>query len=314
MTRPVAILGVFNADTTYRADRLPKMGETIHGTGFALGPGGKGSNQAVAAGRLGADVRFLTRLGRDDFAEMAKTVWRGAGVTPVVIEDEGSHTGAALIFVEEGTGDNCIVVAPGAAALMTERDIDTWADEIDGAEVFLAGLEAPLDAVIAGLKRAHTAGVTTVLNPAPAMDLPESTLALCDFITPNESEAEALTGRAVASLEDARAASTDLRAMGAKTVLMTLGERGVLFDDGQVSEVIDAVRLGPVVETTGAGDAFNGAFAAGIAEGRAPLDAARYACVVAGISVTRPGAAASMPTAVDVAEALRSGLDHGTSA
>ncbi|MBV0913911.1 ribokinase [Anianabacter salinae] len=301
MTRRVVMLGVFNADTTYRAQRLPRMGETIMGTGFALGPGGKGSNQAVAAGRLGADVRFLTRLGRDDFAEMARAIWRGANVMPMVIEDADSHTGAALIFVEDGTRDNAIIVAPGAAARMTEADIETWGAEIDGAAVFLTGHEAPLAPVLAGLRRARAAGAATILNPAPATPLPKDALALCDYITPNESEAEALTGLPVASLDEARAAAARLREMGAGCVVMTLGARGVLFNDGAVSEVIPAVTAGDVVETTGAGDAFNGAFVAGLAEGRTPIEAARHGCVVAGISVTRPGAAASMPTAAEVA-------------
>ncbi len=144
--RPIVILGVFVADTSYRATRQPRIGETVLGLGFALGPGGKGSNQAVAASRLGADVSFISRLGRDAFAEMAMRTWKEAGVRPLVIETPESYTGAAYIFVEEGTGNNAIIVSPGAARLISPDDIDLHADAIRNAGVFITQLEQPIAA------------------------------------------------------------------------------------------------------------------------------------------------------------------------
>ncbi|MEM9780502.1 MAG: ribokinase [Pseudomonadota bacterium] len=293
-------LGVFVADTAYRADRAPRLGETILGNSFALGPGGKGSNQAVAAARLGADVRFVSRLGQDDFAEMALKTWAEAGVTPVITQTAESYTGAAYIFVEEASGDNAIIICPGAAALISEADVVAQQGMIEGAAVFVTQLEQPLEAAMAGLRIARGAGVTTVLNPAPAAALPEGMLALCDYLTPNETEAEDLTGLPVQSLEEARAAAEALRALGVGTAIITLGERGALFHSGTVSELVPAMSVGPVVETTGAGDAFNGGLCAGLAAGMAPLEAVRMGCAVAGISVTRAGTAPSMPSRAEV--------------
>lgn len=301
--KPVVILGVFVADTAYRAARAPRMGETILGTDFKLGPGGKGSNQAVAAGRLGADVTFITRLGRDPFAEMARTTWTQAGVKSAVIETPQSYTGAAYIFVEETTGNNAIIVCPGAAALISLADIDANAALIGSAGVFVTQLEQPIDAAMRALEIARAAGVTTILNPAPAARLPERIYALSDYLTPNETETEELTGIRVETIDDARRAADRLLEMGVGTAIVTLGEKGALLHTKGQSEHVPAVNAGPVAETTGAGDAFNGGLAAALARGSSPLDAVRFACAVAGISVTRPGTAPSMPTLAEV-EAL----------
>jgi ribokinase len=301
--KPVVILGVFVADTAYRAARQPRMGETILGNGFKLGPGGKGSNQAVAAGKLGADVTFITRLGRDPFADMALSTWRGSGVKPAVIETPDSYTGAAYIFIEEQTGNNAIIVAPGAASLITPADIEANRALIEGAGVFVTQLEQPIDAAIRALEIAKAAGVTTILNPAPAAELPDAIFALCDYITPNETETEELTGVKVTTVDEARRASAAFLEKGVGAALITLGERGALLHDGQLSELVPALSAGPVVETTGAGDAFNGGFAVALARGMMPVEAARFACAVAGISVTRAGTAPSMPMLAEV-EAL----------
>ncbi len=304
--KPIVILGVFVADTAYRAERQPRMGETILGSGFKLGPGGKGSNQAVAAGRLGADVSFITRLGRDPFADMAMATWRDAGVKPAVIETPESYTGAAYIFVDDQTGDNAIIVSPGAAMLISPADIDRNAGLICSAGVFVTQLEQPIAAAFRALEIAKAAGVTTILNPAPASKLPENIFAICDYITPNETETEELTGIRVETVADARRAAAKLLDKGAGAALITLGERGALLHDGRHSELIPAFSAGPVVETTGAGDAFNGGFAAGLSRGLDPLGAVRFGCAVAGISVTRPGTAPSMPSLAEV-EALLAG-------
>lgn len=294
--KPIVILGVFVADTAYRASRQPRMGETILGTGFKLGPGGKGSNQAVAAARLEADVSFITRLGKDTFAEMAMQTWADAGVKPAVIETPESYTGAAYIFVEENTGNNAIIVSPGAASLISPADIDAHADLIRSAGVFVTQLEQPVEAALRALSIAREAGVTTVLNPAPAAPLADEIFRLCDYVTPNETETEELTGMKVETVEQARAAAVKLMERGAGAAVITLGEKGALLHTKTLLELVPACRVGPVAETTGAGDAFNGGFAVGLARGFEPLEAVRFGCAVAGISVTRPGTAPSMPS------------------
>ncbi len=301
--KPIVILGVFVADTAYRADRQPRMGETILGNDFKLGPGGKGSNQAVAVARLNAPVHFITRLGRDAFAEMAMTTWKNAGVTPSVTETPESYTGAAYIFIEDKTGNNAIIVSPGAARLITPADLDARRDLIASAGIFMTQLEQPIDAAVRGLEIARAAGATTLLNPAPGADLPDSMLALCDYVTPNESEAEALTGMPVTSIEEARAAANRLLARGAGNAIITLGDKGALLHTADMSVHVPAVMAGQVVDTTGAGDAFNGGFAVGLARGLPAEDAVRFGCAVAGISVTRPGTAPAMPSLAE-AEAL----------
>ncbi len=303
----VVILGVFVADTAYRAERQPRMGETILGRSFVLGPGGKGSNQSVAVARLGTPVSFITRLGNDAFAEMALATWAEAGVTPVVTRTPESYTGAAYIFIEEDTGNNAIIIAPGAAATITPADLDARADLIASASVFITQLEQPLDAAVRGLEIARAAGVTTILNPAPGRELPDSVLALCDYVTPNETEAEELTGIPVDDLDAARDAAEHLLARGVGTAVITLGARGALIHGRGTSELVPAVSAGAVVETTGAGDAFNGGFASALASGRDPLAAVRFGCAVAGISVTRPGTAPSMPTLAEVEALLAAG-------
>ncbi|MBX2854968.1 MAG: ribokinase [Rhodobacteraceae bacterium] len=303
----IAILGVFVADTAYRARRQPKIGETILGESFALGPGGKGSNQAVACGRLGAEARIITKLGRDDFAELALKTWAEAGVTPRVTQVEDSYTGAAYIFVDAANGDNAIIIAPGAAGTISTTDVDAAAETIKTADVFMTQLEQPIPAAARGLEIARAAGVTTILNPAPAAELDDDILHRCDWVTPNESEAEGLTGRPVGSIEDAQAAAELLMARGAGGVVITLGEAGALLRTPNQQELIPAFQVGPVTETTGAGDAFNGGFAVALARGMPAVDSVRFGCAVAGISVTRPGTAPAMPSLEEVATVLNKG-------
>lgn len=305
--KPIVILGVFVADTAYRAARQPRMGETILGNSFVLGPGGKGSNQSVAAGRLGGDVTIITRLGCDAFAEMARATWAGAGVKSAVTETPESYTGAAYIFIEEATGNNAIIISPGAAALISVDDIEVNAALIRQAGVFITQLEQPMPAAQRALEIARQAGVTTILNPAPAAPLPDAIFSLCDWMTPNETEAEELTGIKVSTADDARRAADALLARGVGGVIVTLGEKGALLHTATRSEHVGPVKAGPVVETTGAGDAFNGGFAVGLSRGLDPLDAVRFASAVAGISVTRPGTAPSMPSLAEVEAILAQG-------
>lgn len=300
----ITVLGVFVADTSYRADRPPRMGETILGNSFALGPGGKGSNQSVAIARLGGDVTILTRLGDDAFADLAERTWSDAGVKNVAVRDPASYTGAAYIFVEESSGDNAIIVCPGAASEIGISDIDKNTSLIRESSVFMTQLEQPIEAAHHALKIARQAGVTTILNPAPAAPLDDAVLELCDYITPNETEASELTGISVETIDDAKKAADHFLAKGVGCAIITLGSQGALLHGRDGSRHIPAISAGPVVETTGAGDAFNGGLAAGLARGLDPLDAVRLGCATAGLSVTRPGTAPSMPSRQEVDDLL----------
>ncbi|NBE08229.1 ribokinase [Paragemmobacter ruber] len=299
----IVILGIFVADTAYRADRQPKMGETILGTSFALGPGGKGSNQSVAAAMAGGDVTIISRLGKDAFADIARSTWAKAGVKSAITEDPESYTGAAYIFLENATGNNAIIVAAGAAGCISVDDVEANRALIEGAKVFITQLEQPIPAARRALEIARAAGVRTILNPAPAAPLEDDLLALCDFITPNESETESLTGLPVTTLPEAEAAADALLARGVGACLITLGERGALYRDRTRSVHVPVISAGKVVDTTGAGDAFNGGFAVALTEGRDVVDAVRFGCATAGISVTRPGTAPAMPSRAEI-EAL----------
>jgi ribokinase len=296
----IVILGVFVADTAYRADRQPKMGETILGTSFVLGPGGKGSNQAVAAAMAGGKVTFISRLGKDAFADIARATWDKAGVAQSITEDGESYTGAAYIFLENATGNNAIIVAPGAAGRISVADIDARRDLITGAKVFITQLEQPIPAARHALELARAAGVRTILNPAPAAELDDAFLALCDIVTPNESEAEALTGLPVTSVTEAEAAADALLARGVGACVITLGDKGALYRDRSRSVHVPVISAGKVLDTTGAGDAFNGGFAVALTEGRDVVDAVRFGCATAGISVTRSGTAPAMPARAEI--------------
>ena len=300
MSGKIVILGVFVADTAYRADRAPRMGETILGNSFALGPGGKGSNQAVAAARAGGEAHFITRLGRDPFADMALKTWSDAGVMPEITQHDDSYTGAAYIFVEESTGNNAIIICPGVAGTISPEDVEARRGLIEGASVFITQLEQPMAAAHTALEIAKSAGVRTILNPAPAAEIPADMLALCDFVTPNESEAEGITGIPVVTVEDAERAANALLAAGVGAAIITLGENGAFYKDASRALHVPAISAGAVVETTGAGDAFNGGFAAALAEGVDPTHAVRFGCATAGISVTRPGTAPSMPSRTEI--------------
>lgn len=297
----VVILGIFVADLAFEAPRLPVMGETILGQGFRMGPGGKGSNQAVAAAKAGAGVTFLTRLGDDQFGEIALKTWGEVGIdTSFAVRDAERPTGAAFIFISTETRDNAIIVESGAAGALSPADVDAARAAIEGARVFVTQLEQPIEAARRGLEIARGAGVATLFNPAPAVPLPDGFLALCDTVTPNESEAEAITGVKVHSLDEARSAADRLRQMGAGAAIITLGEKGALYHDGTVSELVPAFNAGAVRDTTGAGDAFNGGFATALSQGRAPLEAVRFACATASLSVTRLGTAPAMPSRQEI--------------
>lgn len=302
----VTIMGSFVADLAFRTPELPQWGQTILGSQFRLGPGGKGSNQAVAAARLGAKVSFISKLGNDPFGDLARNTYKQENIdTRFLVNTAELATGAASIVVHEGKGENAIVVVPGACFEISEAEVDQARPLIAQSAVFMTQLETRLPTVEYGLKVAHELGVPTILNPAPAAALPETVYPLCDYLTPNESEAAALTGMAVPDIAAAERAADALLARGVGNVVVTLGENGALVKNAKLTQHVPAFNAGPVVETTGAGDAFNGGFAVALAEGLDIVSATRFGCAVAGISVTRHGTAPSMPKRDEVEVLLR---------
>ena len=304
----IVVLGIYAADSAYKASRLPTMGETLIGSGFKLGPGGKGSNQSVAVARSGGDVAFISKIGNDPFGEMALDIYKTAGVHSRVDVHDDLPTGAAFIFVDEKTGNNAIIVYPGAAGTIDNQQIDANKNLIEGASVFVTQLEQPVPVTEYAIKMAKNAGVTTILNPAPA-PAPEnrfddSIYGYCDFIVPNESEAEILVGFPVITPDDAKKAGQILCERGAKTALITLGENGIYIHNDTISQHVPAIPAN-VVETTGAGDAFVGGFATALSEGKDILSAVMFGNATASIAVSRAGAATSMPTRVEVENLLQ---------
>jgi ribokinase len=284
------------------------MGETILGSGFASGPGGKGSNQAIAAARAGGNVGLITRIGRDTFGEMARKAWKADGVdASAVIEDAGAPTGAAFIFVSTETGNNAIIVESGAAARLSPADVRAAEGAIANAKVFMTQFEQPIEAAIEGLTVARRYGAITILNPAPALAVDDAIYALCDYVTPNETEAATLTGLPVENEDQALQAARELVRRGARNALITLGEKGVLLHGDAGTQQVPAFKVAKVVDTTGAGDAFNGGFAVALAEGQPPADAVRFGCAAAALSVQKPGTAPSMPTRAEIDALLARG-------
>lgn len=304
----ITVLGSFVADLSFRVDRLPAPGETLLGPSFALGPGGKGSNQAVAAARAGGQVSFVSKVGNDPFGDMARTMYQAEGIDATHVYATTAATGAAAILVDDASGENAIIVAPGACFTLTAAEVDQAREVIAASSVLMAQLELPLPIVEHGLRLARSLGVRTILNPAPAATLPESVYPLVDYLTPNETETEALTGIHVASLADAERAADLLLARGVGNVIITLGAQGAYVRDATLSAHVPACSAGPVVETTGAGDAFNGGFAVALTEGLGLAEAVRFGCATAGLSVTRPGTAPSMPRREEIEALLRRSL------
>jgi ribokinase len=300
--KSVVVMGSYVADLAFRTEKLPAWGETYMGASFKLGPGGKGSNQAVAAARAGAaiQVSFISKLGRDQFGDLARTTYRDEGIDATYVLETACATGAAVIIIDQNRGENAIIVVPGACFELTPAEVEQARPLIQQAAIFVTQLELSLPTVEFGLKLAHSLGVPTILNPAPGCALPASIFQYCDYVTPNESEAEVLTGIRVTSLATAEQAADAFLARGVRNAVITLGAQGAFLKNAATRAHVPAVDAGPVVETTGAGDAFNGGFAVALAEGQDIIAATRFGCAVAGISVTRPGTAPSMPHRVEI--------------
>jgi ribokinase len=307
MPSNIVVLGSLNMDFVVRVEHLPVPGETVLGSGFQMIPGGKGANQACAAGRLAGRetlTRMVGRVGYDVFADHLKASLAAAGVDVTYVHAARSQpTGVALIWVDRN-GQNSIVVASGANHAMAPADIEGLRGAFRGAGFALFQLETPLPAVAAALKLAREEGARTILDPAPAQPLPAGLLEQVDVLTPNESEALLLLGRAThATIGEPAEVARALRALGPKAVILKLGERGCYYDDGSESRQAPAFVM-EAVDTTAAGDTFNGALAVALAEGRPIADALRFANAAAGLSVTRMGAQASIPSRKEVDDLL----------
>ncbi len=295
----VVVVGSYNTDLTIKTAKIPRPGETVIGGIFSRGGGGKGANQAVAAARAGADVSIIARVGEDPLGKeaLAKLIEERIDARHVRL-DTDVPTGVAFIIVDEH-GENSIVVASGANSCLTPSDIERAGDVIASAKVLLVQLESPLDAVRAAIALAHCNGSVVILNPAPAHSLDRHLLSEIDIITPNAVEAEMLTGIKIIDEESLRAAAQALLQFGIGRVLITLGKKGVFSATKMKTEWIQAFKV-RAIDSTGAGDVFNGALAAFLAEGMPVEDAARMASAAAAIAVTRMGAQVSAPLRCEI--------------
>jgi ribokinase len=299
MPAKVVVIGSLNMDLVTRAPRLPKGGETLIGQSFTTVSGGKGANQAVAAARLGAQVSMIGCVGSDAYGEALRGALLAEQIDCQAVSTVDGSSGVALIVVDDSS-QNSIVIVPGANGALTAEAIDRFDSVILAADVLICQLEVPDASVGHALKRGRELGKTVILNPAPASrPLPPDWYASIDYLIPNESEASALTGLVVDSLETAQAAATRLIAMGAGKVIITLGAQGSLFADGQRFEHFPAPVV-KAVDTTAAGDTFVGGFAAALAGGQDEVQAIRFGQVAAALSVTRAGAQPSIPALSDV--------------
>ncbi|MCC6441972.1 MAG: ribokinase [Armatimonadetes bacterium] len=304
----IVVVGSANTDMVVKAPRIPPPGETVLGGEFLMAPGGKGANQAVAAARLGAEVAFIACLGRDLFAEAALANYRQAGiVTDYIRQDEATPSGAALIMVD-ASGQNAIAVAPGANARLSPEDVERAESAIAGADMLVAQLEVPFDTVRDALEAARRHHVPTLLNPAPAPSgpMPSEWLSSVDILTPNEYEAQALTGLPMAEGREEDLALR-LRSLGIGEVIITLGRQGALYAGPDGTRRTPACRV-EARDTTAAGDVFTGALACALAEGAGMEEALRFAAHAAAISVTRMGAQPSAPTRSEVDSFLKTGI------
>jgi ribokinase len=292
--RYILVAGSSNTDMVINSPHLPAPGETIIGSSFFMNPGGKGANQAVAAARLGGHVTFICKTGNDIFGKQAAAIFENEGIdTSYLIEDADNPSGVALITVDDN-GENTIVVASGSNGTLSRADIGHSINVIENAAIVLMQLEIPIDTVHYIAETARSKNVRVILNPAPACELPDALLKNISIITPNEKEAAMLTGIQVNSIDTAKKAAVVLSAKGIETVIITLGPKGALVYHDKQFEHIKSVEV-KAVDTTAAGDIFNGALAVALNEGMPVIEAVVFACKAAAISVTRKGAQSSAP-------------------
>ncbi|MEI8226238.1 MAG: ribokinase [Bacteroidota bacterium] len=292
--RRIIVIGSSNTDMVIKSKKLPVPGETILGGVFLMNPGGKGANQAVTAARLGGNVTFVTKTGNDMFGAEAMNIFDNEGIdTRYIIKDAKNPSGVALINVDEN-GENSIVVAPGSNGTLSSYDINDEVFETDPSDLFLMQLEIPVGTVEFVAQKAASNGNRVILNPAPARQLSDDLLCCLYLITPNETEAEILTGIKVHDAITAEKAATKLRDKGVQNVVLTMGASGAFILSGAISKLVPVIPV-KAIDTTAAGDVFNGALAVAISEGKDIEDAVIFANKAASISVTRMGAQASAP-------------------
>ncbi|EPT7082876.1 ribokinase [Cronobacter sakazakii] len=290
----LVVLGSINADHILNLEAFPAPGETVTGSQYQVAFGGKGANQAVAAGRSGADIAFIACVGEDDIGvRIRQQLSRDNIDVAPVSAVTGESTGVALIFVN-GEGENVIGIHAGANAALTPERVNEQREKIANARALLMQLESPVESVIAAARIAHEHQTTVILNPAPARALSDDLLALVDIITPNETEAEKLTGVKVVDDDSAAQAAAVLHQKGIETVIITLGSRGVWLSVNGEGQRVPGFRV-KAVDTIAAGDTFNGALMTALLEGTPMLEAIRFAHAAAAIAVTRPGAQPSVP-------------------
>ncbi|MEB3754774.1 ribokinase [Acinetobacter sp. MD2(2019)] len=293
-SQKLVVLGSINADHILTLEHFPHPGQTLSGRDYQIAFGGKGANQAVAAGRSGADIRFIACVGEDDIGQrMIEQFNKDRIDTQAVSPVQGQSTGVALIFVN-AVAENCIGIFAGANACLSTDYVQQHANLIRSSNALLLQLETPLESIIEAAEIAQNSGVKVILNPAPARELPEALLRLVDIITPNETEALSLTGVIIHDEKDAAEAACILHSKGIKTVVITMGSRGVWLSESGQGQLVAGFKVN-AVDTIAAGDTFNGAFVTALLEGKTALDAARFANAAAAIAVTRSGGQPSVP-------------------
>jgi ribokinase len=294
----ISVLGIFVADISFSGEKIPSIGETILGDSYNIGPGGKGCNQAIAISRLGGKVNFISKLGQDDYGELAISKLKKDNIdTSKIIISDKHQTGVAGILVDKNTGKNAINVIVGAPSTLKTDEIDL--NVIKNSQIFLTQLEIPKETTFDCLKFAKDNGVTTILNPAPASTLSKEFFNYIDYFTPNETEAEFYSGIKINNEKDAKLASDKLLKLGIKNIIITLGEKGLFYSDGKEEIFLKAISV-KAIDTTGAGDAFNGGFAFSLFQGKKIKECLEIANKVAGLSTTKLGAGDGMPYSKDI--------------
>ena len=296
----ITVLGIFVADISFSGPKIPSIGETILGKKYNVGPGGKGCNQAIAIARLGGNTNFISKIGKDAYGELAlKTLEKNKISTENIIQDGNQQTGVAGILVDQNTGKNAINVIVGAPSSLRINEIEKQINLIKRSKIFLTQLEVPKDVTLHCLKTAKENGCITILNPAPASEISKEFFNNIDFFTPNETEAEFYTGIKITSEKEAKQAADKLLNLGIKKVIITLGEKGLFYSDGKEETYLKASAV-KAIDTTGAGDAFNGGLAFGLSKEKPIKECLELANKVAGISTTKLGAGDAMPFIQDI--------------
>ena len=300
----IAVVGSYAAGLTMKVERLPSPGETLLGTGYRVDYGGKGSNQAVACARLGAEVSFVAKVGKDSFGRAALKLFRAEGINVRHVKQTAdAPTGVGFIIVEAPTGNNCITLDAGANELLTAADVYDSKKALNSA-VVLTQLEIPVQAAEAALVRGRARGAITILNPAPVRPLPSSVLKVVDILTPNQVEANVLAGRRPDEKVDPEKVARELIETGVKQVVMTLGHKGALIVTASGCTEVPAIEM-TAVDTTGAGDAFNAGLAMALASGASIEDAVKFAVVTGGMAVTKEGVIPALANRNEVLDLYR---------